>query len=177
MGIPAAATVVGTVSRLEPEKAVHRLVDAIASLPEDVHLVIRGDGSMRNTVVAFGKERLGTRFHYFVPAANNEDVYAAIDVFALASDVEGYPLVLLEAAFRGLPAIATRVGSAHEIIEDSLTGILVEPGNRKDLVEAMMRLCSDPGLRIAMGRTARCRADAHFSARAMAEQFEALLDA
>ena len=84
-------------------------------------------------------------------------------VFVLSSRYEGMPLSIIEAMRSGLPVIASRVGGVPELVEDGLTGILVEPGDVAALSAAMRRLAGDPALRQAMGAAGRDRYLAHFS--------------
>ncbi|MGB8861930.1 MAG: glycosyltransferase [Ilumatobacteraceae bacterium] len=75
---------------------------------------------------------------------------AASDIFVLASDTEGQPIVLIEALATGVPVIATRVGRAPELLT-SQVGVLVPPGDPNRLATEIVSLAADPARRAAMG--------------------------
>jgi glycosyltransferase involved in cell wall biosynthesis len=79
---------------------------------------------------------------------------AATDVFVLASDSEGQPIVLTEALACGRPVVATTVGRAPELVTADV-GILVPTGDPEALAEAISALAADPERRTTMGRAAR----------------------
>jgi glycosyltransferase involved in cell wall biosynthesis len=84
------------------------------------------------------------------------DFYEGIDVFVLASrHEEGFGLVLAEAGERGLPAITTSSGGAVEVLQDGITGIIVDRQDPQALAQAMVRLGADVALRQRMGQRAR----------------------
>ena len=77
----------------------------------------------------------------------------AADAMVLSSDIEGLPLVLLQAAASGLPMVSTDVGGNSEVVIDGENGWLVPPQSPERLSAAMKRLMSLPGEeRNAMGR-------------------------
>ncbi|WP_329338045.1 glycosyltransferase family 4 protein [Streptomyces sp. NBC_01352] len=115
------------VGRLQIQKNVARLLDAMAQVQEDVRLRIVGDGELREPLVAQAA-RLGLRNVEFVGALYGDDLvkaYADSDAFVLPSDKEGMPLVLLEAMASGLPVIATDVPGNRELVDG--TGLLAAP--------------------------------------------------
>jgi glycosyltransferase involved in cell wall biosynthesis len=68
---------------------------------------------------------------------------------------------LIEAALAGVPAVATRVGSVAEVVEDGVTGLLAEP-RADELARHVVRLLRDAGLRARMGCAARVFAEQRF---------------
>lgn len=87
-----------------------------------------------------------------------EAVYAAIDVYVLASYREGFPRSAMEAAAMGIPVIATDIRGGRQVVDDALTGLLVPPRDSGALVTAIRRLAEDEALRLAMGRDGRDKA-------------------
>ncbi len=79
---------------------------------------------------------------------------AATDIFVLASDSEGQPIVLTEALACGRPVVATTVGRAPELVTAEV-GVLVPTGDAEALAEAICALAADPARRAAMGHSAR----------------------
>lgn len=130
--------------RLSPEKGIPELVAAT----EGLNLVVAGDGPLRHLV----PDALG-----FVPHDELERLYARAAVVVLPSHREGLPLCVLEAMAHGRPVVASAVGGIPELVEDGVTGYLVEPGDVAGLRAAIERLLADPALRRRMGRAARER--------------------
>jgi starch synthase len=83
------------------------------------------------------------------------DAWRSADVFVMPTTNEAFGLVYQEAAAAGLPAIGSRLNAVPEIIHDGVTGLLVTPGNRDELVAAMRSLLASADVRARMGRAAR----------------------
>ena len=71
-------------------------------------------------------------------------------------------MALLEAMGCGIPSVASRAGGTIDIIEDTRSGILVEPRDSQSLADAIATLAQDPPRRAAMGVAARARIEEHF---------------
>jgi glycosyltransferase involved in cell wall biosynthesis len=111
-------------------------------------LVVAGDGPLRNLV----PEALG-----FVPHEELGELYDRAALVVCPSYREGLPLCVLEAMAHGKPVVASAVGGIPELVEDGVTGLLVEPGDVAGLRAAIERLLADPALRRRLGRGARAR--------------------
>jgi glycosyltransferase involved in cell wall biosynthesis len=88
---------------------------------------------------------------------------------------EGFGLAPLEAMAAGKPVVATCCGGPEEIVEDGVTGFLTKVGEPEALVQAMVRLLSDPALSRSFGMAGANRARA-FSFKATAHQTEGVYD-
>lgn len=136
-----------------PELFVQLASDLKSALP-DMHLRFRmiGDGPMRQEIVDRAKACGLTRDEFSVEGERPDiaKIYAAADILVLTSDHEGTPNVVLEALSNGVPAIATNVGGVPDILNDR-TGIIVEPGDRKGLIDAASFLIKDPNARRRLG--------------------------
>jgi glycosyltransferase involved in cell wall biosynthesis len=86
-------------------------------------------------------------------------LYNAADCLVLPSRSEGFPAVVGEAAACGTPALASRVGGVAEVVEEGVTGWLVEPGDDRALRERLERALAHPGELEAMRPAARRRAE------------------
>lgn len=103
---------------------------------------IFGDGPERNNLKNLCDSLIGIKdkivFHGFVN--DPSQYYDNTDVALLPSLGEGIPLSLLEVMRLGIPCIATNVGGIPEIIENNKSGLLIEPKNNKELIEAINKL-------------------------------------
>lgn len=146
LGIAEDAWVVGTVGRLSPEKNQRLLIDAIAPMLDPRrHLVIVGDGPERSRLESCAQATMRPELVHFTGARDDPEAWlAAFDAFALTSDSEGLPLVLLEAMAVGLPVVATSVGGIPDVVEQGVTGYLVAPGDRSALTAELVRLATRP---------------------------------
>lgn len=91
------------------------------------------------------------------------------------SRTEGLSMTLLEQAMSGLAIVATDVGDTSAIIENEVTGLLIDPGDEEALRVALRRLISDPELRIRLGAAARTRAMSEFGLPELARQVRSRL--
>jgi glycosyltransferase involved in cell wall biosynthesis len=98
------------------------------------------------------------------------ELLSACDLFALSSRWEGSPVTILEAMAAGLPIVATAVGGVPELVEDGVTGILVQPGSAPDLGDALASLVKEPARRLAMAGATGPRAS-RFSVDAMVQGY------
>lgn len=159
--------VVGILGALRPEKDHATLLRAarivINEIPQ-TRLLIIGDGATRAQLVALCSELRITPNVRF--AGNRSDIgrlLCAIDVFALSSTTECFPMALLEAMACARPAVCTAVGGVPEIISHGETGYLVPPKDPERLAAALLRLLSDPQTARRMGRAGRDCVEAEFN--------------
>ena len=94
-----------------------------------------------------------------------ESLYAKMDA----------PLVLLEAMSFGVPVIVANVAPISELLEGG-GGLGITPGDEKELAQALSDLLQDPARRAQLGEAGRRRVQTFYSAKAMAEAYEALYD-
>lgn len=142
--------VVGCVGRLFPNKGHLYLIDALAHVVEtlpNTKLLIVGDGDRTSIEQEVEKRRLKenvlfTGYRHDVPA-----YMAAMDMLVHPSLSESFGQVVVEAMGVGTPVIVTRVGGVPEIVEDGVTGIIVDPRDAPALGEAILRSLKDGDLR------------------------------
>lgn len=161
------------VGRLEVQKNVERLIEAVALAEQKVQLRIVGDGALRAQLEQLAVARgLPIEFSGALFGDDLLRAYGEADAFVLPSDREGMALVALEAMAAGLPVIATDVPGNRELIADR--GLLAAP--RPDaLAAAVDRLAADPGLRSEVAQ--RCAQAARgYSWDAVAELVERVYD-
>ena len=103
-------------------------------------------------------------------------LYGAFDVFAHASETEGVPTAVIEAAAAGLPIVATRAGGTAEVVVDGESGLLVPINDGAAVSAALLRLAGDPELRARLGSAARERVATAFSMDGMVAEYAALYE-
>lgn len=180
LGIPAGAPVVGTVCSLRAQKALGVLIGAAARLraefPE-LRVLVAGEGPERSRLERSIAERgltgtvtlLGRRTD--VP-----DLLTAFDVAACSSDYEGSPLSVMEYMEAALPVVATRVGGVPDLVDDRITGLLVEPGDPDALAAAIGELLRDRARARAMGERGRERRRSELDIDVTVRRIEALYE-
>jgi glycosyltransferase involved in cell wall biosynthesis len=91
-----------------------------------------------------------------------DDLYAAMDVYLLASYREGWPRSAMEAAAMRLPVVVTDVRGCRQVVDDGTTGFLVPVRDAEAIARAVATLANDAGLRADMGAAARSKAEREF---------------
>lgn len=121
---------------------------------KNTKLILVGDGPLRQKIENKIKQLDLCGYVELTGNVPNVEYYlSSSDVFVLPSIYEGLPLTVLEAMAAGLPVIATSVGGIPDIVKDN--GILVEPGNREELVLSMLELANNSDARMKMGEVAK----------------------
>jgi len=148
-------------------KGLHDLLEAIAHLPDDavtLHLV--GNTSVDPAYSAKVRARLAAAdlagrvvVHGPLPAAEVAGFYRAADVFALASVLEPYGTVYSEAMAAGLPVVGWSAGNLPHLARHGVEGLVVPPGDRVALADALKSLALDEPLRRRMSAAAARRAE------------------
>ncbi|MFH1062879.1 MAG: glycosyltransferase family 4 protein [Candidatus Omnitrophota bacterium] len=159
--------VIGMVGRLEPIKGVEYFIQAAMEVAQNfsqTRFVLVGEGSLRGLLEQKVKEnKLINRFTFTGWQENPMHYMHAMDLMVLASLNEAVGLVLIEAQSLGVPVIATKVGGVPEIVEHGKSGILVNPSDRKALIDAIEMLIKNPAQRLAMGQYAKKNVLAKYS--------------
>jgi glycosyltransferase involved in cell wall biosynthesis len=155
--------VVVSVGRVTAIKRPDRLVAVARAVRErvpDAIFAVCGEGDRLDELTAAAGE-LPDTLRLLGWRTDVETVYAAADLALLTSDSEGMPMSLVEAGLAGVPAVATRVGSVAEVVQDGATGLLAD-ATADDLTRCVVELLGDDPRRRAMGRAARAYCAAHF---------------
>ncbi len=139
LGLPMDARVVGTVGRVDYQKAPEALIEAVASLHRrDLYTVWVGDGPLREQMqLRVTQQGLGEQFLFLGERADVLKLLPAFDVFALASRYEGLPCAIAEAMSCGIPVVATAVNAVPEVVIPGETGLLVPPADPGRLAVAI----------------------------------------
>lgn len=172
------APVLVFVGALTPGKRPHRFIDLVAELRRrgvEVRAMVCGDGplapALADAARSAGVELLGSRSDVAV-------ILRGADVFVFPSlpTGEGMPGVLIEAGLSGLPVVATAVPGVRTIVENAVSGFVVDVDDFDAMVHATERLVAQPDLRRVMGEAARQRCSERFSLDAVAACWITFLD-
>lgn len=154
-GVPPAVSIVGFVGRLAPQKAPDVLVTATRLLPDDVHVVVVGDGPRAEAVAAqVHRADLSSRVHLLGHVEDAAALLPQFDVLVLPSRWEGAPYVPLEAFRAGVPVIATDVVGTVDVVTHEVTGLLVPRDDPVALAAAVRRVLDDDLLAAGLVRAA-----------------------
>ncbi|MEM6909109.1 MAG: glycosyltransferase [Pseudomonadota bacterium] len=166
---------IGAIAGLRPIKQLHLLVEAVSDLPAHWHLVILGEGPEKDTVLAAARDyEISHRVH--LPGAINDParVIGLLDVFALSSKSEQFPLAIVEAMAAGLPIAAPAVGDIKAMVSEPNVEFIAAPNDPAALSEALGKLAHDPSLRVELGNANRAKAQAEFEEGTMIERYRNL---
>jgi glycosyltransferase involved in cell wall biosynthesis len=152
------------VARFAPQKNQAQLLQALADITLPFKLTFVGDGPTRAAAEALTRDLgLADRVEYLGVRLDTDVILSQSDIFALATNWEGFPITILEAMRAGLPVIATDVDGVREAVTDQVTGYLVPRGDTEALKEKLAALLSSSTLRLQMGSAGRRRYESEFT--------------
>lgn len=182
---PLKLLLLGRINRI---KGQDLLIEALALLPKDVvkRLDVRIVGDTfqndvaRETALHAAVRNAGleaiVRFEPFM--ADPAPLYRWADVVAVPSRLpESLGRVAIEAMAFGCPPLVSKLGGLTEIVEDGVTGWVVEPNDAAALARTIAHIVTQPRNWRSFGAAARARFDAIFSARTIAAQFQSIVRA
>jgi N-acetyl-alpha-D-glucosaminyl L-malate synthase BshA len=163
-------------SNLRPLKRIDLLLETVARIRprESFNLLILAGGSFAPFMDEVRRLGLEERIIVREKVTDIEDYLQAADLGLVTSETESFCLTILEAMFFSCPSVARRVGGIPEVVEDNVSGRLVDSDNAAMIAQAVEQLMADPARRLAMGRAARLRAREKFSAAVIVPAYEAL---
>lgn len=151
------------VGRLSEEKGVDTVIHVAKQL-SDLTFNIVGRGPQMEYLHRLAIDAPNVKFLGFRSGDELKDLYRQACAVLLPSRVhEVFPLVTLEAMAYGKPVIASDVGGIPEVVEDRVSGLLVQPTDFHGWMEAILRLAYDADLQRRLGREARHAVEQRFS--------------
>ena len=166
-----------SVGRLDPIKGFEVLLQALAELRRrgiEFRSTIIGEGEEHARLVAL-RDELGLADRVqFVGAKPQTEVRRAMATSTLMvmpcvvtpeGNADGIPNVLTEAMGSGLPVVSTRVSGIPELIDDGVSGRLVEQRDPLALADAVAAMLADPHLRETCARAGRAKVEREFDVR------------
>jgi glycosyltransferase involved in cell wall biosynthesis len=115
---------------------------------------------------------------YFIdnfPSEEKDDIFRMADIFISLSEMESFGIVFVEAMNNGLPVVASRNGVARYIVEESRTGILVEPQTITEVAGAIIELLSDEEMRKRFSENARQKVMLNYHPQRILDKWEGVI--
>lgn len=166
--------IIGTIAELHKNKGLDFLIQAIAQLKDKLPntlIWIIGDGEEKEHLRELIKiNKLKDHVFLLGKIDDAKKYLKAFDIFTLTSRTEAFPYVILEAGQASLPIIASTVGGIPEVISDFNLGMLVRPGNIKEIKLALTRLIDNPSERALFGKNLAKKVNKEFTVEKMVKE-------
>lgn len=154
---------IGTVGRLVEKKGIDTLINALSILVKDgrnIYLKIAGDGpletDLKQQTTSLGLSENRVQFLGALPHDKVAGFISGLDVFVLPckkdsqGDMDGIPVVLMEAMLCQVPVISTDISGVPELIIHNHSGLIVPQGNDNELAKAISQLLDFPEDRLRL---------------------------
>ena len=173
LNVPQDAPLLVCVARLEREKGINSLIEAIPlvhhAFPE-TYCAIAGSGSLKDQLTEqIQNLQLQEKVHLVGFYSDVLSLINAADLFILPSPAEPFGLVLLEAMALAKPVVACRAGGPKEIVQDGKTGLLSPPNDSSAMSDAIIQLLNDVKKRQVYGQCGYERFQESYTAEKMVE--------
>jgi len=172
--LPVASHYVSLVARFHPVKGHKVFLDACSLVLkefQDVVFILVGDGDIRGELEEYSK-RLGINHKVFFAGFTKPDEYIFVSDFTIvASYTESFPLTILESAMYYKTVVSTEVGGVNKVIEDGVTGYLVNPGDSRMMAERMLMLLKNGTACRKLGEALGIKARENFSIENFLQQY------
>lgn len=172
---------VGRWESTERYKGMDTLIQAMPRLLlrwPDLQLLLIGTGDDQQWLVNLARDSGVQRHVHFltgIPYAEISACYSAAELFALPSRGEGFGFVYLEAMARGKPVIGGAHGGAPEVVQDGVTGYVVQHGDPVQLTTSIDALLCNPEMAREMGQRGRERVENEYRFPVFAKAFKKIL--
>ncbi len=181
LDIPDDAFLIGMPARFHPVKGHEIFIGAAAATAEKyphARFLLCGSGTSEDNpalMQMLRDSRIENRFHLLGNVRNMARLYPALDLTALASHSESFPVTLAESMACGVPCVVTDVGDCAAVVGD--TGIAVAPGNPGSLARAIEKMIEKTTVEMeSLRAAARARATANYSIKSTAEKYSQLYE-
>lgn len=175
------------VGRLVPVKGLAYLIKALGKISKEsigFFLSVIGDGPMRAEYETLASIEIGAGYQFLgsQPHEVVQELLSTCYVFCVPSitlpngQAESFGLVFAEAQAMGVPVVSFDTGGIPEVVDNGVTGILVQEKNVNDLANALKRVLTEPDLRNKMSLAARKRALLMFDLKNQNAELESLYD-
>ncbi|MBF0478099.1 MAG: glycosyltransferase [Candidatus Omnitrophica bacterium] len=178
LGLGEDEIVIVNVANLTPVKGHKNLIDAmsvVVSKYQNVKVLLVGEDRL-NGQIQKSIEDKGLK-KYFVYLGRHEyarSIIETADIGVLSSISEGLSNSIMEYMSAAKPVIATDVGGNSELVEENVTGLLVDKSNPAKLANAILQLIYDKSLRLKMGAAGQTKIKRDFTMERMVGAYEKL---
>jgi glycosyltransferase involved in cell wall biosynthesis len=167
--------IIGTVAQFIPRKGHRYIIEAAPEILEkfpDCRFLFFGQGPLKNELQD-QCIKSGLKDFILFPGfrTDMERILPCLDMLLHPATMEGLGVSLLQAAAAEVPLIGARAGGIPEIVKDWVNGFLIDPCNKTAIVQSVLTLLQDPGMRRRFGQAGRKIAESSFSIRAMVDGY------
>jgi phosphatidyl-myo-inositol dimannoside synthase len=147
------------------DTVIRTLPSVIRAVPDLQYFVVGSGSDLERHRRLASKHSVSDRVHFLgsVDVESLQAQYRSCDIFVMPSAGEGFGIVFLEAMRYSKPVVAAESGAVPEVVEDQVTGRLVEYGNKDELAQALIELCLDPEKRTRLGAAGYQRLQERFT--------------
>ncbi len=153
--------IVGMIACFKKQKAPLDFIKTaklVCNEKPDTKFILVGDGFLRKRIEPEIK-KLNLEKNVILTGwrKDSNEIIKTFDVFVLTSLWEGLPRVIVEAMASGIPVVATYIDGTREIVQEGLTGFVVQPHETEKMAERILRLLNNPDLRKKLSQEAKKR--------------------
>jgi len=175
-GIGPTAPLIGAIGRMAWQKGFEFLIRAmpnvISASPETMLLLV-GDGPLRMELETLAKQlNVFDKTIFTGFRSDVSQILSTIDILAVPSVLEGFPMITLEGMAMAKPIVATQIDGITEQLVQDKQAILVPPKNPDALAEMLLKLMQDTEFTSRLGMAARRKVEADFSVERMVRETE-----
>lgn len=162
--------------RLSEAKGLKDLFIAVAELMRtgrDIQVRVAGTGDIEYWQRIAGMYGIADRviFEGWLDGDAKLAFYTGAHLFCMPSHFESFGIATLEAMFCALPVVGTRLGGFLDLVEDGVSGYLVDVGDSHGLAEAILKVLADPERAFNMGAAGLRRARTDYRARSIVQRY------
>ena len=179
VGVPVEASMVFTASRLVKKNGIADLVESLKFLSTNTHLVIAGEGVLKESLQAQAQKFSLTNRVHFIGTLNHAELPKylwASDIFCRPSLSEGLGNSFLEAMAAGVPIVGTLVGGIKDFLLDGVTGLACQPNDPKSIAAQIDLALADKSLYEQVQRGALALIEKKYSWSVVVSQMKNIFD-
>lgn len=159
--------IIMSLGQLCERKGTYDLIQAFMLLAPDmpnVELWLAGSGELNRVKKTISNSPFRNRIHIlgFLDNAGKHVALSKASLFCLPSYNEGLPVAIIEAMSYEIAVVSSNIGGIPELVEDGVTGYLVDPGKIERLAQLLKQLLNDKFLRTSMGLAGRMKVERQF---------------
>jgi glycosyltransferase involved in cell wall biosynthesis len=172
-GLPENARAIGVIAQLIARKGHRFLIEAMPAVLDkhpEAYFIFFGKGTLQQELEELCRD-IGVEKHVVFAGFRNDldRILPCLDLVVHPALMEGLGVSLLQAAAARVPIVAARAGGIPEIVINAVSGLLVEPGNSRELEEKISRILADEKLADALAQGGRAVVEEKYSLARMVE--------